>query len=96
MILRGDGKADLFQGNCFDPDLIETVSTPDNRADQSALFTTRRGFARIEFRREFAGYSCPGWKGRRGRANELRDRASSSSRAAFEKSYLIGGGDAAP
>jgi type I restriction enzyme M protein len=29
MILRGDGKANLFQGNCFDPDLIEKLQNPD-------------------------------------------------------------------
>jgi type I restriction enzyme M protein len=29
MIVRGDGKANLFQGNCFDPDLIESLRNPD-------------------------------------------------------------------
>ncbi len=34
MILRGDGKANLFQGNCFDPDLIEKLKSPDKRRFQ--------------------------------------------------------------
>ncbi|MGA7325309.1 MAG: N-6 DNA methylase [Rhodomicrobium sp.] len=29
MILRGDGKANLFQGNCFDPELIESLEDPE-------------------------------------------------------------------
>ncbi|HEX4113762.1 MAG TPA: N-6 DNA methylase [Stellaceae bacterium] len=34
MILRGDGKANLFQGNCFDPELIERLQNPDRRKFQ--------------------------------------------------------------
>ncbi len=34
MILRGDGKANLFQGNCFDPELIEGLQDPDKRRFQ--------------------------------------------------------------
>jgi hypothetical protein len=34
MILRGDGKANLFQGNCFDPELIEKLQNPDKRRFQ--------------------------------------------------------------
>lgn len=34
MILRGDGKANLFQGNCFDPDLIEKLRNPDKKRFQ--------------------------------------------------------------
>jgi type I restriction enzyme M protein len=29
MILRGDGKANLFQGSCFDPETIERLKNPD-------------------------------------------------------------------
>jgi type I restriction-modification system DNA methylase subunit len=32
MILRGDGKANLFQGNCFDPELIEKLKNPEKEA----------------------------------------------------------------
>jgi SAM-dependent methyltransferase len=28
MILRGDGKANLFQGSCFDPEIVETLVEP--------------------------------------------------------------------
>jgi type I restriction enzyme M protein len=31
MILRGDGKANLFQGSCFDPDTIEELKDPNKR-----------------------------------------------------------------
>ena len=31
MILRGDGKANLFQGNCFDPNLIEKLKNPEKK-----------------------------------------------------------------
>lgn len=34
MILRGDGKANLFQGNCFDPDLIEKLRNPERKRFQ--------------------------------------------------------------
>ena len=34
MILRGDGKANLFQGNCFDPDLIEKLQNPEKKRFQ--------------------------------------------------------------
>jgi type I restriction enzyme M protein len=34
MILRGDGKANLFQGNCFDPDLIEKLKDPEKKRFQ--------------------------------------------------------------
>jgi type I restriction enzyme M protein len=29
MILRGDGKANLFQGSCFDPDIAQRLTHPD-------------------------------------------------------------------
>ncbi|RWK46530.1 MAG: SAM-dependent DNA methyltransferase [Mesorhizobium sp.] len=29
MILRGDGKANLFQGSCFDPEIVEKLEKPD-------------------------------------------------------------------
>lgn len=29
MILRGDGKANLYQGSCFDPDIIAKLKSPD-------------------------------------------------------------------
>jgi type I restriction enzyme M protein len=29
MILRGDGKANLFQGSCFDPEIVAQLETPD-------------------------------------------------------------------
>jgi len=31
MILRGDGKANLFQGSCFDPEIAERLSHPEAR-----------------------------------------------------------------
>ena len=34
MILRGDGKANLFQGNCFDPELIQKIVEPDKKRFQ--------------------------------------------------------------
>jgi type I restriction enzyme M protein len=34
MILRGDGKANLFQGNCFDPDLLEKLQNPEKKRFQ--------------------------------------------------------------
>ncbi|HEY3638605.1 MAG TPA: N-6 DNA methylase [Rhizomicrobium sp.] len=34
MILRGDGKANLFRGNCFDPELIEVLQNPDKKRFQ--------------------------------------------------------------
>jgi type I restriction enzyme M protein len=34
MILRGDGKANLFQGSCFDPAIIESLKDPDKRRFQ--------------------------------------------------------------
>jgi type I restriction enzyme M protein len=34
MILRGDGKANLFRGNCFDPELIEALQNPDKKRFQ--------------------------------------------------------------
>jgi SAM-dependent methyltransferase len=34
MILRGDGKANLFQGNCFDPELLETLKNPEKKRFQ--------------------------------------------------------------
>jgi SAM-dependent methyltransferase len=34
MILRGDGKANLFQGNCFDPEIIEKLKLPDKKRFQ--------------------------------------------------------------
>jgi len=34
MILRGDGKANLFQGSCFDPTIIERLKTPDKKRFQ--------------------------------------------------------------
>jgi hypothetical protein len=29
MILRGDGKANLYQGSCFDPEVVERLTNPD-------------------------------------------------------------------
>ena len=34
MILRGDGKANLFQGSCFDPDIIKRLESPDPKRFQ--------------------------------------------------------------
>lgn len=34
MILHGDGKTNLFQGNCFDPDLIEKLQNPEKKKFQ--------------------------------------------------------------
>jgi SAM-dependent methyltransferase len=34
MILRGDGKANLFQGSCFDPEIIERLKEPDKKRFQ--------------------------------------------------------------
>jgi type I restriction enzyme M protein len=34
MILRGDGKANLFQGSCFDPVIIDRVKKPERRRFQ--------------------------------------------------------------
>lgn len=34
MILRGDGKANLFQGSCHDPVIVERVKSPDKRRFQ--------------------------------------------------------------
>ncbi|HSY98499.1 MAG TPA: N-6 DNA methylase [Terriglobales bacterium] len=34
MILRGDGKANLFQGSCFDPATIEKLKNPDSNRFQ--------------------------------------------------------------
>lgn len=34
MILRGDGKANLFQGSCFEPDTIETLVQPSPKRFQ--------------------------------------------------------------
>lgn len=34
MILRGDGKANLFQGSCFDPDIVAKLKDPDTRRFQ--------------------------------------------------------------
>lgn len=34
MILRGDGKANLFQGNCFEPELIAKLQNPEKKRFQ--------------------------------------------------------------
>jgi type I restriction enzyme M protein len=34
MILRGDGKANLFQGSCFEPEVIEQLKDPDKKRFQ--------------------------------------------------------------
>jgi SAM-dependent methyltransferase len=34
MILRGDGKANLFQGSCFDPEIIDQLKDPEKKKFQ--------------------------------------------------------------
>jgi type I restriction enzyme M protein len=37
MILRGDGKANLYQGSCFDPDVVKQLKKPGRRHDRPTV-----------------------------------------------------------
>ncbi len=68
MILRGDGKANLFQGNCFDPELIQKIVEPDEKrfqpphdwSNQPTVRATGEGLHELNFVANLLDLLTPG------------------------------------